>query len=42
VLEPRSVYLMRGPARWQYEHSIPPVDELRYSLTFRTLRQSRT
>jgi alkylated DNA repair dioxygenase AlkB len=42
VLEPRSVYLMRGPARWQYEHSIPPVDQLRYSLTFRTLRQSRT
>lgn len=38
LLEPGSVYVMRGPARWQYQHSIPPVKELRYSITFRTLR----
>jgi alkylated DNA repair protein (DNA oxidative demethylase) len=36
-LEPRSVYLLRGPARHQWQHSIPPLDALRYSITFRTL-----
>src|SRR5215216_3352190 len=36
--EPRSVYLLRGEARTEWEHSIPAVDELRYSITFRTLR----
>lgn len=39
TLQPRSAYLMAGPARSHYEHSIPPVDALRYSITFRTLRQ---
>jgi alkylated DNA repair dioxygenase AlkB len=37
--EPRSIYLMRGPSRWDWEHSIPPVETLRYSITFRSLRQ---
>ncbi len=37
VLEPRSVYLLRGPARHDWQHSIPPLDALRYSITFRTL-----
>jgi len=37
-LDRRSVYLMRGPARADYEHHIPPVKALRYSITFRTLR----
>jgi alkylated DNA repair protein (DNA oxidative demethylase) len=37
-LEPRSGYLFRGSARWQWQHSIPPTKELRYSITFRTLR----
>ena len=37
-LEPRSVYLMRGEARYEFEHHIPPVAALRYSITFRTLR----
>ena len=37
-LQPRSVYLLRGPARTQWEHSIPAVDSLRYSITFRSLR----
>jgi alkylated DNA repair dioxygenase AlkB len=39
ILEPRSVYLLRGPARTDWEHSIPAVDDLRYSITFRSLRQ---
>ncbi len=38
IAEPRSVYLMSGPARTVWEHSIPEVTELRYSITFRTLR----
>lgn len=33
--EPRSVYLLRGPSRTEWEHSIPPVEQLRYSVTFR-------
>jgi alkylated DNA repair dioxygenase AlkB len=37
-LEPRSIYVMRGAARSQWQHSIPAVDETRYSITFRTLR----
>jgi len=36
--EPRSAYLLSGPARTEWEHSIPPVDALRYSVTFRNLR----
>ena len=35
---PRSAYLLSGPARTEWEHSIPPVDALRYSITFRNLR----
>jgi alkylated DNA repair dioxygenase AlkB len=38
VLAPRSVYLLHGPARTDWEHSIPPVSELRYSITFRNFR----
>ena len=37
--EPRSAYLMRGPSRTEWEHSIPAVDALRYSITFRNLRE---
>lgn len=40
TVEPRSAYLLRGPARSVWEHSIPGVDSLRYSITFRTLRAS--
>jgi alkylated DNA repair dioxygenase AlkB len=40
-LEPRSAYIMRGEARWKYQHSIPPVESLRYSITLRTLRKKR-
>jgi alkylated DNA repair dioxygenase AlkB len=39
-VEPRSVYLMAGPARHEWEHSIPPVADHRYSVTFRTPRAS--
>ena len=38
VLDPRSAYLMTGPARTDWEHSIPPLEEHRYSITLRTLR----
>lgn len=37
-LPPRSAYVLTGPARTEWEHSIPPVKEQRYSITFRTLR----
>ena len=37
VAEPRSAYVLRGPARTDWEHSIPAVEALRYSVTFRTL-----
>jgi alkylated DNA repair dioxygenase AlkB len=37
--EPRSAYLLRGPSRTEWEHSIPAVDTLRYSITLRTLRK---
>jgi alkylated DNA repair dioxygenase AlkB len=38
VADPRSAYLLRGPAREEWQHSIAAMDELRYSITFRTLR----
>jgi alkylated DNA repair dioxygenase AlkB len=39
TLEPRSAYVLAGPARTEWQHSIPEVDALRYSITFRTLRK---
>jgi alkylated DNA repair dioxygenase AlkB len=36
IAEPRSAYLLKGPARYEWEHSIPAMEELRYSITFRT------
>jgi alkylated DNA repair dioxygenase AlkB len=38
TLEPRSAYLLSGPARTDWEHSIPPVAQHRYSITFRNFR----
>jgi len=35
-LEPRSAYMMQGPIRWDWQHSILPTRGLRYSITFRT------
>ncbi len=42
MLEPRSAYLLAGPARTEWEHSIPPMDRLRYSITFRRVLESDT
>ena len=39
-LAPRSAYLLAGKARWSWQHSIPATKDLRYSVTFRTLRRS--
>lgn len=39
TLAPRSAYVLRGEARTQWEHSIPPVEHLRYSITFRSLKK---
>ena len=38
TLEPRSAYVMQGDIRWRWQHHIPPAKELRYSITFRSLR----
>ena len=37
-LAPRSAYVLSGAARMAWQHSIPAVPQLRYSITFRTLR----
>lgn len=37
-LEPRSAYLLDGPARTDWEHSLPEARAHRYSITFRNLR----
>jgi len=39
VVEPRSIYLLRGAARWAWQHSVSPTPSLRYSITFRTSRR---
>lgn len=41
TVEPRSAYLLRGDSRTGWEHSIPGVEALRYSITFRSLRSMR-
>jgi len=38
LLPPRSAYVLAGEARTAWQHSIPAVRELRYSVSFRTLR----
>lgn len=35
-LAPRSAYILRDQARWNWQHHVPPTKELRYSITFRT------
>jgi alkylated DNA repair dioxygenase AlkB len=40
TLEPRSAYVLSGPARTQWQHHIPAVAEERWSMTFRTLRHA--
>ena len=39
VAEPRSLYVLAGESRTSWQHSIPAVERLRYSVTFRTLRR---
>jgi alkylated DNA repair dioxygenase AlkB len=39
IVEPRSAYLLAGASRHLWEHSIPPGDSHRYSITFRTLAE---
>lgn len=39
-LNPRSIYVLEGEARSDWQHSIPAVKALRYSITFRTLRRA--
>lgn len=38
ALPPRSLYLLDGAARQEWEHSIAPMEDTRRSITFRTLR----
>jgi alkylated DNA repair dioxygenase AlkB len=40
-VQPRSLYVLSGPARQEWEHSIPPLEALRYSVTFRTFLGER-
>jgi hypothetical protein len=35
--QPRSLYMMSGESRHVWEHSIPPVETARYSITLRTM-----
>jgi alkylated DNA repair dioxygenase AlkB len=41
VVQQRSIYALRGPARWAWQHSVAPVAALRWSITFRTRREGR-
>jgi DNA oxidative demethylase len=38
-LAARAAYVLGGEARSAWQHSIPPVSETRYSITFRTVRR---
>lgn len=40
-LAPRSAYILRGVARWGWQHQVPPTKELRYSITLRSARERR-
>jgi alkylated DNA repair dioxygenase AlkB len=37
-VQQRSLYLLQGPVRRDWEHSTAPVTDTRYSITLRTLR----
>jgi len=39
AVAPRSAYVLAGAARAAWQHSVPPVRGLRYSVSFRTLRR---
>jgi alkylated DNA repair dioxygenase AlkB len=40
-IAPRSLYRLSGTVRHEWEHSIPPVEARRYSVTFRTFVADR-
>jgi len=40
-LERRSAYLLQGDVRWRWQHAIAPTQELRWSVTLRTLAAAR-
>lgn len=40
VVASGSMYVMSGPARWNYQHQVVPVRSERYSLTFRSVNRS--
>ncbi len=37
-VKPRSLYIIQGAARSDWQHSITPVKQTRYSITLRTLK----
>ena len=37
-VKPRSLYIIQGPARTDWQHSTAPVKQVRYSITLRTLK----
>jgi alkylated DNA repair dioxygenase AlkB len=39
AVPPRSIYLLHGASRWKWQHSVPAVKVLRYSITLRTARR---
>ncbi len=39
AVAPRSIYAMRGAARWSWQHSVAPAVATRWSITFRTRRR---
>jgi alkylated DNA repair dioxygenase AlkB len=41
TVPPRSIYLLHGPARWEWQHSVAPTASLRYSITLRTASARR-
>lgn len=42
IVEPRSLYILSGAARTTWQHHIPPTKQLRYSITMRTIRKTRS
>ena len=41
ITEPRAGYILSGVVREEWEHSIPSVNSLRYSVTFRSVKGDR-
>ena len=39
VMQARSAYAIAGVSRSKWQHSMPPVADLRYSITFRTVKK---